>query len=209
MNAASRCPDSKEGRKLTSLEVTLRNQLSRSWEVLMVSATSDFQPCKRRQWQLRQLNSSQKLQDPKFTTSSLKKNKLQWQVPHTWWEPPSTVTMGVGNEPATGNRRVTAHWPVQPEHAKGIAQPSGVRRGALQPSVLSVGAGFVSWDAFLLTWWITQGEHVYAAGSALIEDGCSGRLTITCLACESLQVVLYTGYKALGKCLCCGQQWFC
>lgn len=53
---------------------------------------------------------------------------------------------------------------------------------------------------------MTQGEHVYAAGSALIEDVCWGWLTITCLAFESLQVVLYTSYKALGKYLFCGQQ---
>lgn len=46
---------------------------------------------------------------------------------------------------------------------------------------------------------MTQSEHVYAAGSALIEDVCPGWLTITCLAFESLQVVLYTSYKALGK----------
>lgn len=53
---------------------------------------------------------------------------------------------------------------------------------------------------------MTQNEHVYAAGSALTEDVCSGWVTITCLAFESLQVILYTSYKALGKCLFCGQQ---
>lgn len=53
---------------------------------------------------------------------------------------------------------------------------------------------------------MTQTENIYAAGSALTEDVCSGWVTITCLAFQSLQVVLYTSYKALGKCLFCGQQ---
>lgn len=52
---------------------------------------------------------------------------------------------------------------------------------------------------------MTQREHVYAAGSALREDVCSGWWVITHLAFESLQVALYTSYKALGKCLFCGQ----
>lgn len=51
---------------------------------------------------------------------------------------------------------------------------------------------------------MTQSEHVYAAGSALTEDVCSGWWVITCLAFESLHLVLYTSYKALGKCLFCG-----
>lgn len=50
----------------------------------MLSALSDFKPCRTRQWQQRQFNSSQKSQDPKFSIPDLEKSKLQWQVPQGW-----------------------------------------------------------------------------------------------------------------------------
>lgn len=86
----------------------------------VISTLSDFKPCRTRQWQLRQFNSSQKSQDPKYSIPNLKKSKLQWQVSHRWWQSASTVTKGVVNEPATENKRVTAYWQVWFELTKGI-----------------------------------------------------------------------------------------
>lgn len=68
---------------------------------------------------------------------------------------------------------------------------------------------FFQWEpcSYSETLFSSHGEwhKVNTAGSALIEDACSGRWVISCLAFESLHVVLYTSYKALGKYLFCGQ----
>lgn len=174
----------------------------------VVSALSDFRPCRTRHWQLSQFDSSQKSQDPKYSLPNLKKSKLQWQVPHSWWRSASTVTKGVVKEPATGNKRVTAYWQVWLERTKGV---TAFGHEAGLPLVIS--SFSESHDHILrpfLAHMVNDTKWTrYAAGSALIEDVCSGWWVITCLAFESLQVVLYTSYKALGKCLFCGQQCFC